>query len=248
MFCYLNICLNNKTNRLQDCKNLWIISTRPLLNRVPKQSPRVVSKYARIDIENFAKYIGNSTRREFWKIKSALHEIVDDVYCIRSEGVYLIYIVYMCVFRIFLCKTHMGPHIWLAFKAQKWTTSHKKSSLHEKSPNMKFFCSLFSCIRTEYNKIWTTEDSVLGHFSHIACVKEQVRLRKLTLSWRRLLLYGNQFIDLQSKSMSWFLYNKDLRHERVKEKWSYDFNLLEHNVPRIASHTFKILLQILQDF
>ena len=48
--------------------------------------------------------------------------------------------------------------------------------------------------------------------------------------------------------MSWFLYNKDLRHERVKEKWSYYFNLLVHNVPKIARHTFKILLQILQDF
>ena len=90
------------------------------------QSPRVVSKYACIDIENFAKYIGNSTGREFWKIKPALHEIVEIkyVYCIISEGVDLIYIVYMCVFRIFLCKTHMGPHIWLAFKTQKWTCSH----------------------------------------------------------------------------------------------------------------------------
>ena len=27
--------------------------------------------------------------------------------------------------------------------------------------------------------------------------------------------YRNQFIDLQSKSMNWFLYNRDLRHERV---------------------------------
>ena len=38
----------------------------------------------------------------------------------------------------------------------------------------------------------------------------------ITLSWRRSLSYRNQFIDLQNKSMDWFLYDKDLRHERVK--------------------------------
>ena len=36
----------------------------------------------------------------------------------------------------------------------------------------------------------------------------------LTLSWRRSLSYRNQSIDLQSKSMNWFLYDRDLRHER----------------------------------
>ena len=34
----------------------------------------------------------------------------------------------------------------------------------------------------------------------------------LTLSWRRWLLYRNQCIDLQDKSMDWFLYDTDLRH------------------------------------
>ena len=29
-------------------------------------------------------------------------------------------------------------------------------------------------------------------------------------------IHTNQSIDLQSKSMDWFLYAKDLRHERVK--------------------------------
>ena len=38
----------------------------------------------------------------------------------------------------------------------------------------------------------------------------------LTLSWRMSLSYTNQSIDLQSKSMGWFLYDRDLRHERVK--------------------------------
>ena len=38
----------------------------------------------------------------------------------------------------------------------------------------------------------------------------------LTLSWRRPLSYRNQSIDLQSKSVDWFLYDNGLRHERVK--------------------------------
>ena len=38
----------------------------------------------------------------------------------------------------------------------------------------------------------------------------------LTLSWRRSLSYRNQSIDLQSKSMDWFLYDRDFCHESVK--------------------------------
>ena len=40
----------------------------------------------------------------------------------------------------------------------------------------------------------------------------------LTLSRRRCQLYRNQSTDFESKSMDWFLYNRDLRHEKVKEK------------------------------
>ena len=36
----------------------------------------------------------------------------------------------------------------------------------------------------------------------------------LNLSWRRPLLYRNQSIDLQSRSINWFLNDKNLRHER----------------------------------
>ena len=35
------------------------------------------------------------------------------------------------------------------------------------------------------------------------------------LSWRRALSYRNQSNDLQSKSMDWFLYDNNLRHERA---------------------------------
>ena len=38
----------------------------------------------------------------------------------------------------------------------------------------------------------------------------------LALSWRRSLWYRNQFIDLHSKSLNCFLYDRDHRHERVK--------------------------------
>ena len=40
----------------------------------------------------------------------------------------------------------------------------------------------------------------------------------LTLSWRRSLSYRNQSIDLLCKSMGWFLYDRDICHERVITK------------------------------
>ena len=36
-------------------------------------------------------------------------------------------------------------------------------------------------------------------------------------SWRRSLSYRNQLIDLLWKSMDWFLYDGNLRHERVNK-------------------------------
>ena len=50
----------------------------------------------------------------------------------------------------------------------------------------------------------------------------------LTLSWRRPSSYRNQSIDVQSKSMDWFLYDRDFRQERVKTKKNFN------NVYRIA--------------
>ena len=45
-------------------------------------------------------------------------------------------------------------------------------------------------------------------------------LEHLTFSWRRSLSYRNQSIDLLCKSMEWFLYDRYLRHERVKQPFS----------------------------
>ena len=51
------------------------------------------------------------------------------------------------------------------------------------------------------------------------------RLLFKTLSWRRSLSCRNQSLDLRSKSMDWFLYDRDIRHERVKTPmprcWSF---------------------------
>ena len=38
----------------------------------------------------------------------------------------------------------------------------------------------------------------------------------LTLSWRRSISHRKLSIDLQGKSVDWFLYDRGLRHERVK--------------------------------
>ena len=53
------------------------------------------------------------------------------------------------------------------------------------------------------------ENSVFWHF-HSVCINP------VTLSWRGPLSFRNQSIDLQSKSMDWFLYDNGLLHERVK--------------------------------
>ena len=42
-------------------------------------------------------------------------------------------------------------------------------------------------------------------------------LKQLTLSWQKSLSYRNKYIDLQSKSVDWFLYDRDLCHERVND-------------------------------
>ena len=43
-----------------------------------------------------------------------------------------------------------------------------------------------------------------------------IKYSHLTFSWQMSISYRNQSIDLQSKSMDCFLYNRDIRHERVK--------------------------------
>ena len=96
---------------------------------------------------------------------------------------------------------------------------------------------LFAKIPMKYFRKKTPSQSLLqkNHFSIIniwqdqkyASVTKNLHLawesatELLILSWQRSLSYRNQSINLLWKSMDWFLYDKDLRHERVKKiNWS----------------------------
>ena len=70
--------------------------------------------------------------------------------------------------------------------------------------------NLIFCIGRGFSSEESDWGSILFDFNWYV-----VYLYCLTLSWRRPLSYRNQSIDLQSKSMDWFLYDTDLRHERV---------------------------------
>ena len=56
------------------------------------------------------------------------------------------------------------------------------------------------------------------HVSSRVITKVHTYLALLSLSWRRLLSCRNQSIDLQRKWTDWFLYDRALRHERVKNR------------------------------
>ena len=53
------------------------------------------------------------------------------------------------------------------------------------------------------------------HFTSIS--SQKCGKQGLTPSWRKSLSYRSWSIDLQSKSMYWFLYDMDLPHERAKK-------------------------------
>ena len=59
----------------------------------------------------------------------------------------------------------------------------------------------------------------------------------LTLSWQRSLSYRNQSVDLESKSVDWFLYDSKLRHERVNEVLSSVY-ASGNNMSLILSRTY----------
>ena len=76
---------------------------------------------------------------------------------------------------------------------------------------MKFFCK---------NCWWFQAVTCFSKMLRHGClIGSKIRLWTyfipLTLSWRGCLSYRNQSIDLFCTSMDWFLYDKDLRHERV---------------------------------
>ena len=103
-----------------------------------------------------------------------------------------------------------------------------------KNHNIKQFSNLFDrVIRNEIHNVykvqgwWQNLLYLRGNiillatiYSFISLGGEIVTLWNiaiLTLSWRRFPSYRNQSIDLQSKSVNWFLYDRKLRHERVNQ-------------------------------
>ena len=57
-----------------------------------------------------------------------------------------------------------------------------------------------------------------------------------------------QSIDLQSKSMDWFLYDRDFYHEKVNirnEIWRRSFNPFYTNAP-LSSNTFQYSAEIVE--
>ena len=64
----------------------------------------------------------------------------------------------------------------------------------------------------------------------VACdICEFSRLSFLTVSRQRPISYINQSVDLQSKSMDWFLYNIGLRRETVKKAFPIVITIISYN-------------------
>ena len=116
-----------------------------------------------------------------------------------------------------LCEVHTKfcTPIHKRYLGTAWKFTRKKtSSLREKCPTRSYFWSVFSCVQSEYRKIWTKNNSVFGHFSRnpayifsktICEIFQKVLIIVstclLTLSCRRLLSYRNQFIDFLCKAV-----------------------------------------------
>ena len=76
------------------------------------------------------------------------------------------------------------------------------------------FINLFSALPEKEMKkplknICKKQESIVFHLSM------EEHYNTLTLSWPMYLSYRNQSTDLLSKSMDWFLYDRDLCHEKV---------------------------------
>ena len=54
-------------------------------------------------------------------------------------------------------------------------------------------------------------------------------------------IYRNQFNDLRSKSIDWFLYDNGLHHERVKYSLEYKVTINHRKVMRIDPELFGII-------
>ena len=75
--------------------------------------------------------------------------------------------------------------------------------IKKETPILVFSCEFFEIFRIYFLKN----------------ISQRLLLTSLTLSRRRSISYRNQSIDLLRKSMDWFLYDIDLRRERVKPQY-----------------------------
>ena len=129
-------------------------------------------------------------------------------------NIYLIFIIYLfkfnletavLFFRLSVCLFKIFLFLWVSERSSLQTCSYNNDiNLDETHPDTQ---SLFEtpdfetdCGRSEQER----------HLNDVAIVSVL-----LALSWGRSLSYRNQSIDVQSKVMDWFLYDRDLLHERV---------------------------------
>ena len=72
-------------------------------------------------------------------------------------------------------------------------------------------------------KIWRQSPKLIKISQFFPRSEAAILTSSLNLPWRRSLSYWNQSIDLLSKSVDWFLCDKDLRHERIKTVFLTNF-------------------------
>ena len=84
------------------------------------------------------------------------------------------------------------------------------------------FWKIFKCLIFCTHYLLKTTSSL-----RINLVLSKVNL-VLTLSRRRCLSYRNQSIDLKSKSMNWFLYDRDFRHKSVNQLLSMTHDIYHY--------------------
>ena len=76
------------------------------------------------------------------------------------------------------------------------------------------------CMRAKMkNKMNYSDKQISFRWVYLHIKHRNKHFEALTLSWQTSLSYRNQFINLRTKSMDWFLYDSYLRHERVKFVW-----------------------------
>ena len=88
-----------------------------------------------------------------------------------------------------------------------------------------FYCSVWACTcflrkfsKRNWQILWKRAVKTSSLYSYWSILENFVPYT-LTLSWRKALSYKKKSIDLLCKSVDWFLYDRELRHERVKNNY-----------------------------